>query len=68
MIVVVDVLAEMKLKEIHDYEQLLYRIEHGYKDTYEHILEEIIFINHYSQLDKVDRIYQYLINHQQNIN
>ena len=51
----------MKLKEIHDYEQLLYRIEHGYKDTYEHILEEIIFINHYSQLDKVDRIYQYLI-------
>lgn len=52
----------MKLKVIKDFDILLKRLNIGYQDDYSSILDKITFIQTYPSLDKIDPIYEYLIN------
>jgi hypothetical protein len=54
---VVDVLDDLKRKTIKDYNKFLYRLFKGYKDNYDHILNEINFIEISPLLDNRIKIY-----------
>ena len=58
----VDAITNMKLKVIKDFDILLKRLNIGYQDNYSSILDKITFIQTYPSLDKIDPIYEYLIN------
>lgn len=57
-----DAITNMKLKIIKDFDILLKRLNIGYQDDYSSILDKITFIQTYPSLDKIDPIYEYLIN------
>lgn len=52
----------MKLSIIKDFDNYLKRLNIGYQDDYSSILNKITFVQAYASLDKIDPIYEYLIN------
>lgn len=58
----VDVVTNVKIKTIDDFNKLLKRLAKGYRDDYSMILHQIAFIQVCPNLDKIDSIYEYLIN------
>ena len=59
---VVDAIANMKLQVIKDFNNYLIMLNIGHKKDYSKILHKISFIQTYSSFDKIDPIYEYLIN------
>ena len=59
---VVDAIANMKLKIIQDFDRYLKRASYGYYDVYSYILHKIAFIQSFSSIDNIDSIYGFLIN------
>ena len=59
---VVDAIANMKLKIIQDFDRYLKRASYGYYDDYLYILHKIAFIQSFSSIDNIDSIYGFLIN------
>lgn len=59
---VVDAITNMKLSVISDFNALIKRLNIGYIDDYSIILHKIMFIQIYRSLDKIEPIYEYLIN------
>ena len=58
----VNVITSIKASVIKDYENFVKRLNIGYVDNYDNILHKIMFIQNYQYLDKIDPIYEYLIN------
>ena len=54
----------LKDKVIKDFQKFLLQLNRGYKTEYQHILNSILFIENYYDLDlhKKDYIYEYLMN------
>ena len=59
---VVDAIANMKLKIIQDFGRYLKRASYGYYDDYSYILHKIAFTQSFSSIDNIDSIYGFLIN------
>ena len=59
---VVDAIANMKLKIIQDFDRYLKRASYGYYEDYSYILHKIAFIQSISSIDNIDSIYGFLIN------
>ena len=59
---VVDAIANMKVKIIQDFDSYLKRASYWYYDDYSYILHKIAFIQSFSSIDNIDSIYGFLIN------
>lgn len=57
-----DAITNLKKKVIKDFNKFMKRLNRGYKDNYDMILHSISFIQTCQQLDKIDGIYEFLIN------
>ena len=57
-----DAIANIKVKIQKDYDIFMKSLEIGVPIKYDKILHEISFVNMYQVLDKVDPVYEYLIN------
>lgn len=55
-------MVNLKVKVIKDFDKFLKRLNKGYKDDYSMILHQISFIQTYQSFDKIEPIYEYLIN------
>lgn len=58
----VDAITNMKSKVILDFDNYIKRLNIGYKDNYDKILHKISFIQTYTAFNKIDPIYEFLIN------
>lgn len=58
----VNAITNIKLDIISDFDQYVKRLNIGYKDNYDLILHKISFIQAYQALDKIEPIYEFLIN------
>ena len=61
-LMVVDVITNIKSNIINDFTNFVKRLNVGYVDKYDNILHKIMFVQTYQYLDKIDPIYEYLIN------
>lgn len=59
---VVDAIANLKLKVIKDFDKFLKRLNKGYIEDYDMILHQISFIQTCQYFDKIDGIYEFLMN------
>lgn len=57
-----DAIANMKKKVIADFDVYIKNLNLGCPNDYTKILHEISFISTYMVLDKIDPIYEFLIN------
>ena len=58
-----DAINNMRLEVISDFDEYLNKLNIGYYDEdYSMILHKISFIQTYTSLDKIDPIYEFLIN------
>lgn len=57
-----DAISKLKLKTIKDFNMFLNRANKGYILDYTIILHQISFIQIYQKFDKLDGIYEYLMN------
>lgn len=57
-----DVVANTKLRVIKDFNKFLVRLNKGYVDNYDMILHRISFIQTCQYFDKLDGIYEFLMN------
>lgn len=58
-----DAINNMRLEVISDFDKYLNKLNIGYYDEdYSMILHKISFIQTYTSLDKIDPIYEFLIN------
>ena len=55
-------MANLKLKVIKDFDKFLKRLNKGYIDNYDMILHQISFIQTCQYFDKIDGIYEFLMN------
>ena len=55
-------MANLKLKVIKDFNKFLNRLNKGYIDNYDMILHQIAFIQTCQYFDKIDGIYEFLMN------
>lgn len=58
----VDAITNLKKKVIKDFDKFLRRLNKGYIDNYDMILHEISFIQTCQYFDKIDGIYEFLMN------
>ena len=59
---VVDAITNLKLKVIKDFNKFLNRLNKGYIENYDMILHQIAFIQTCQYFDKIDGIYEFLMN------
>lgn len=59
-----DVIANLKLNIIYNFNQFLDRLNSGYVDDYSYILDQIAFIDSYSSLDNINTLIEFLMNGQ----
>lgn len=59
-----DVIANLKLNIIYNFNQFLDRLNSGYVDDYSYILDHIAFIDSYSSLDNINTLVEFLMNGQ----
>lgn len=59
---VVDAITNLKLKVIKDFDKFLKRLNKGYIENYDMILHQIFFIQTCQYFDKIDEIYEFLMN------
>lgn len=59
-----DVIANLKLNIIYNFNQFLDRLNSGYVDDYSYILDQIAFIDSYSSLDNINTLVEFLMNGQ----
>lgn len=59
---VVDAIANLKLKVIKDFDKFLKKLNKGYIENYDMILHQISFIQTCQYFDKIDGIYEFLMN------
>ena len=58
-----DAINNMRLEVISDFDEYLNKLNIGYyNEDYSMILHKISFIQTYTSLDKIDPIYEFLIN------
>lgn len=58
-----DAINNMRLEVISDFDKYLNKVNIGYyNEDYSMILHKISFIQTYTSLDKIDSIYEFLIN------
>lgn len=57
-----DAIGNLKLKVIENFNKFLKRLNKGYIDDYSMILHQISFIQTCQYFDKIDGIYEFLIN------
>ncbi len=58
-----DAINNMRLEVISDFDKYLNKVNIGYyNEDYSMILHKISFIQTYTSLDKIDPIYEFLIN------
>lgn len=58
----VDVVSNVKASVVKDFSSFVARLNIGYKDDYSMILNKIMFIQTIQYLDKIEFIYEYLMN------
>ena len=59
-----NVIANLKLNIIYNFNQFLDRLNSGYVDDYSYILDQIAFIDSYSSLDNINTLVEFLMNGQ----
>lgn len=59
---VVDAITNLKKKVIKDFDKFLKRLNKGYVEDYSMILHQISFIQTCQYFDKIDGIYEFLMN------
>lgn len=59
-----DVIANLKLNIIYNFNQFLDRLNSGYVDDYSYILDQIALIDSYSSLDNINTLVEFLMNGQ----
>lgn len=62
MEIAVDAITNLKAKTIKDFDKFLKRMNKGYRDDYAKILHQISFIQTYHSFDKIEPVYEYLMN------
>ena len=62
-----DVIANLKLNIIYNFNQFLDRLNSGYVDDYSYILDQIAFIDSYSSLDNINTLVEFLMNGQSSV-
>lgn len=58
----VDAITNMKLQVIKDFDYYIMMLNIGHNIDYSNILHKISFIQTYSSFEKIDPIYEFLIN------
>ena len=58
----VDAITNLKKKVIKDFNKFLVRLNKGYVDNYDMILHEISFIQICQHFDRIDYMYEFLMN------
>ena len=59
-----DAIAEFKLNIVQDFNLFIDRVNSGYMDDYQHILDQIAFIDSYSSLTSINTLMEFLKNGQ----
>lgn len=59
-----DVIANLKLDIIQNFNTFIDRVNCGYIDNYSHILDQIAFIDSYSSLTNINTLTEFLTNEQ----
>lgn len=59
-----DVIVNLKLNIIQNFNAFISRVNQGYIDDYSHILDQIAFIDSYSSLTNINTLTEFLTNEQ----
>lgn len=59
-----DAIAEFKLNIVQNFNLFIDRVNSGYMDDYQHILDQIAFIDSYSSLTSINTLMEFLKNGQ----
>lgn len=59
-----DAIAEFKLNIVQNFNLFIDRVNSGYMDDYQHILDQIAFIDSYSSLTSINTLMEFLKNEQ----
>lgn len=57
-----DAIIKLKINIIKDFDNYIRQLNIGHVKNYDYILHKISFIQTYTVLDKIEPIYEYLIN------